>query len=98
MPTLLEKMAETEEAGEPFPVLVSGGKAVRRVCGSYVPGLSLTREERMAVGDCTAWVVFHDDRAKAGWRVVIKCGWGYYFRTPPPVLLKRLQQIVPGAP
>jgi hypothetical protein len=33
---------------------------------------------------------------EGGWRVVIKYGWGYYSRTPPPVLLKRLQQIVPA--
>ncbi len=92
----LKEMAQTEEAGKPFPIMVSGGVAVRTVVGSYVPGLNLTKEERIAVRDATAWVVFHDSKARAEWRVVIKIGWGYYFRTPPPVLLKRLQQIIPA--
>jgi len=96
----LKEMANREQAGKPFPILVSaGGVAVRSSVGSYVPGLNLTREERNAVRDCTAWVVFHDSKARAGWRVVIKVGWGYYFRTPPPDLLERLQRLIPdGTP
>lgn len=95
----LKDMAKTEEAGKPFPIKVSNGVAIRTRVGSYVPGLTLTKEERIAVRRCTAWVVFRDSKARAGWRVVMNYGWGYYFRTPPPVLLKRLQQIIPvGTP
>lgn len=87
-----DMLREMDERSPYFPIVVSESAAARRsAVGSYV--MLLSARERRAVREAWAWVVFRDPMARHGWRVVVKIGLGYYFRTPPPKLLERLRKM-----
>jgi hypothetical protein len=98
--SLKDQLWEFAERCPDWPIIVSPTAAWRRSrVGSYVWGKSLSEAERRAVREQSAWVVFQDDSCKVGWRVVVKLGCGYYFRSAPARLVKRLANLpTPASP